>query len=323
MMKLFKNIIYVSEPSVAQEASLARAISLAENNQSSLTVIDVVPVFTAGIGMPPGGPISKELQERIVAERTAKLDVLLGPYKSRPNIRAEVVIGKMSIEAIRRVLRNNHDLLIKPAENPLYIERLFGSEDMQLLRNCPCPVWLMSPVETTNYTTILGAVDFDPDTSGAENISINKQITDLSCSLALSDFAELHFVHVWDAPGESMITSWANNPIEAGRAYVEGFRSAHESRLLQFREQVKNDIGVDAYGHISPQFHLRRGIASLVIPTMARELKANLVVMGTVARVGIAGMLIGNTAEEILEQVQCSVLAVKPAGFVSPVTLPR
>ena len=42
--------------------------------------------------------------------------------------------------------------------------------------------------------------------------------------------------------------------------------------------------------------------------------------MGTLARTGVAGLFIGNTAETILEQLTCSVLAIKPPGFVSPVT---
>ena len=44
-------------------------------------------------------------------------------------------------------------------------------------------------------------------------------------------------------------------------------------------------------------------------------------VMGTVCRTGVAGFFIGNTAENVLHQVNCSVLAVKPQGFVSPVKL--
>lgn len=43
--------------------------------------------------------------------------------------------------------------------------------------------------------------------------------------------------------------------------------------------------------------------------------------MGTVARTGISGVIIGNTAEAVLEQLQCSVLALKPPGFVTPVKL--
>lgn len=46
--------------------------------------------------------------------------------------------------------------------------------------------------------------------------------------------------------------------------------------------------------------------------------RINLLVMGTLARTGIRGVLIGNTAEKILDQVRCSVVAVKPPGFVSP-----
>ncbi len=321
MMKLFKNILYVSESSVAQETSIARAVSLAENNQADLTVIDVVPVITAGIGMPPGGPISSELQAAMVSERRNELESLVEPYKTRLNIRLDILVGKTFLEAIRAVLRNKYDLLIKPAENPDFIERLFGSDDMQLLRNCPCPVWLTRAVENSNYACIMAALDLNPDIPDAVDQNLNQHILDLSSSLALSDFASLHLVHVWDVLGEIIVSLWSDNPNEDSMAYVEGVRSNHERALHQFRQQLKDHIGTEAYNHLSPQFHLRRGTASRVIPEMVKELQADLVVMGTVARSGIAGLFIGNTAEAILEQVQCSVLAIKPDGFLTPVKL--
>jgi len=43
--------------------------------------------------------------------------------------------------------------------------------------------------------------------------------------------------------------------------------------------------------------------------------------MGTVARTGIPGLIIGNTAETVFSQVSCSILTIKPAGFKSPVKL--
>lgn len=321
MMKLFKNILYVSETSVAQETSIARAVSLAENNQADLTVIDVVPVIAAGIGMPSGGPISSELQAAMVSQRRKELESLIEPYKTRLNIRLDVLVGKTFLEAIRAVLRNQYDLLIKPAENPNFIERLFGSDDMQLLRNCPCPVWLTRAEENSNYACIMAALDFNPDIPDAVDQNLNQHILDLSSSLALSDFAALHLVHVWDALGEMVVSLWSENPNEASMAYVEGVRSTHERALHRFRQQLKDHIGPEAYNHLSPQFHLRRGTASRVIPEMVKELQADLVVMGTVARSGIAGLIIGNTAEAILEQVQCSVLAIKPDGFLTPVKL--
>ena len=59
------------------------------------------------------------------------------------------------------------------------------------------------------------------------------------------------------------------------------------------------------------------------IPNFIRQNKVDLVVMGTVARSGLSGMIIGNTAEQILSRIECSVLALKPAGFVCPVRLER
>jgi universal stress protein E len=320
-MKQFKNILYVCEGSVVLAPALARAVSLAENNQADLMVIDVVPDITAGIGMPPGGPTPTELHSAMVNERRAELESLVEPYKQRLTIQIDVRVGTLFLEVIRAVLRNQIDLLIKPAENPGYIERLFGSNDMHLLRKCPCPVWLTRPDEKSNYACILAAVDFDLDTSDTADQGLNQQILELSSSLALSDFAALHLANVWDAPAEMKVRSWANNPDETAKTYVEGERSCHERALNHLGNRLRDQIGKDAYDHLSPQFHLRRGTAATVIPEIAKQLQADLVVMGTVARTGIAGLLIGNTAEAILEQLQCSVLAVKPPGFVSPVKL--
>ena len=67
------------------------------------------------------------------------------------------------------------------------------------------------------------------------------------------------------------------------------------------------------------QSTLRRGEHDDIIPEFVVAEGIDLVVMGTVAQSGIAGMLIGNTAERVLRKLPCSVLAVKPEGFTSPV----
>ena len=48
---------------------------------------------------------------------------------------------------------------------------------------------------------------------------------------------------------------------------------------------------------------------------------ADVIVVGTVGRTGIAGLLIGNTAESIFSQVESPVLAIKPEGFQTPVRI--
>lgn len=320
-MNQFNNILCAVTAGELSRPTLERAISLAENNQAQLAVVDVMPPVAAGIMLPDGASISADLQAAMTAERLQALQSFIEPYQQRLHIQHKVVVGTGFLEIIRTVLRNGHDLLIKSAENPDFLNRLFGSDDMHLLRKCPCPVWLTRPAEKSNYGCILAAIDFDPDRPDTAEGNLNHQILDLSSSLALSDFAALHLIHVWDAPGETTVRSWSNNPDEAGMRYVEGERSRHERGLDRMREQLKGHLGMEAYEYLSPQFHLCRGAASTVIPETAKQLQADMVVMGTVARTGIAGLLIGNTAETILEQLRCSVLAVKPSGFISPVKL--
>jgi nucleotide-binding universal stress UspA family protein len=256
----------------------------------------------------------------MVARRLEALRTLTEPYQKRQPVDHEVLTGTGFLEIIRAVLRNGYDRVLKAAENPSFVERLFGSDDMHLLRKCPCPIWLTTPGEKSNYARILAAVDFDPEAMDTP-ADLSREILELATSLALSDFAELHVIHVWDAPAESTIRAWSDDP-NASLAYVEGERTRHERGFDRLHVQLKEKIGAEAYAHLAPRFHLRKGKAATLIPQVASEVEADLVVMGTVGRTGIPGLFIGNTAEAVLEQLQSSVLAVKPAGFVSPVTLP-
>ena len=61
------------------------------------------------------------------------------------------------------------------------------------------------------------------------------------------------------------------------------------------------------------------GMPDESIQQIADSRNADLIVMGTLGRTGIPGFFIGNTAERVLSNATCGVLAVKPVGFQSPV----
>jgi nucleotide-binding universal stress UspA family protein len=90
--------------------------------------------------------------------------------------------------------------------------------------------------------------------------------------------------------------------------------------LTELVQQSCAALGREASDYLKPELHLVKGDARNVVPECATALGAELVAMGTVGRTGIPGFIIGNTAEEILNRIDCSVLAIKPAGFASPVT---
>lgn len=308
-MNRFKNILYVHEAGVDQASGLARAASLAERNQAELTVIEVVQPGAAAFGGEPEGG------------RRQALESLIEPHRHRLSIQIDLLTGTRFLEVIRAVLRRGYDLVIKVAESPDFLARLFGSQDMHLLRKCPCPVWILKPSEPPRYTTILAAVDLDPLKPTPDEQPLNLQIISMAGSLALSESASLHLVHAWEPIADTMLWSRGGDPEEDVAAYVERERMQHQNALSMLGEALSRQIGQDAYTQLAPSFHLLKGSAQRVIATLARELRVDLVVMGTVARTGIAGFFIGNTAETILGQLECSVLAVKPPGFVTPVKL--
>ena len=324
-MKRFQDILCVVEQGDKSRDALERAVTLAKNNQASLTAVAVTDVVTAGIGMPEGGPISADLQEALVSARGQELESVVGPFRKRIDIKTKVLVGVLFLEVIREVLRSGHDLVIKAPENPDWLERLFGSDDMHLLRKCPCPVWLIKHQAPKSYRRILAAVDADDDHPKAElktRHALNQQILQMASSLALSDFAELHVVHAWHAVGESaMHGAFLHASAKEIVAYVEQTRLKHEASLQNVVREMISTAGTDAVDFLKPQSHLLKGSARKEIPALAKRIDADLIVMGTVGRTGVPGFFMGNTAEAILDQIDCSVLAVKPPGFVTPVTL--
>jgi universal stress protein E len=320
-MKSFRNILCVVANAAQSEPALRRAVALAEANQARLTVITVLPLARMAHAWPAAQRAEEDLEQSLRREHLRELELLTAPHADRVAVAHDVLFGTCFLEVIKLVLAQGHDLLVKTAENPSFIQRLFGSNDMQLLRECPCAVWLTHPEEKADYESIVAAADFDADVPGEHEAELNAQILELASAVALFDPADLHILHVWDAPAEMMLRHWSSNPVADSASYAQAVRSGSEKGMQQLAQALRALLGDEAYDYLAPDFHLVRGSPSTMIPTMAHQLDADLVVMGTVGRSGIAGLFIGNTAEMVLEQVQCSVLAVKPPGFVSPVRL--
>ncbi len=215
--------------------------------------------------------------------------------------------------------------MIKMTESGGLIDRVFGSDDMHLLRKCPCPVWLVKSKSPKVYKRILATVDVNdsyPSNELNTRHLLNCQVLEMASSLALSEFAELHIVYIWKAMLEStMRSAFIHRPEDEVVAYVEDEMQRHKQNFNIFMDETIGSLGAKTLEHIKPQLHLLKGSPQSKIPVCAKEIKADLVIMGTVARTGIPGLFMGNTAETILNQLNCSVLAIKPPSFETPVTV--
>lgn len=199
---------------------------------------------------------------------------------------------------VQRVLRDGIDLVVsgKRSEDEDGGHRI-GSVAMKLLRKCPCPVWVVKPGGHQAPRRVLAATDLSP---------VGDRVLELAAWVAGTFGAELHVVHSFQLPfdvqweGEGAAASWERNAREEARKRLET-RSA--------------ELG------FTGELHIYLGLTSPSRAILACEerLEPDLVVMGTVSRGGVAGLLVGNTAERLLARLDSSLLTVKPEDFVCPV----
>jgi len=308
-MKRFKSIICVLDNDKEDRVVVQRASRLAATNGAKLDVVVCLEGMPDDQAAPE--PLIADVWSSLRNEWLERLAHAVEPCRNQGiEVTSGVLGGIPFLEIIQRAEGFGHDLLIKPAQAIGGTrDLLFGSTDLHLMRKCPCPVWIHKPAEGGRYRQIMAAIDVTGETPHQ-----NRLILDLATSLAAREEAEVHVVHAWRVPGEMAARGRAF--IRMVREQVEFLVSAEEERrraaldvlLAPYREQG-----------FTPQDHLLKGDARMVIPELADTLEVDLIVMGTVGRSGVPGLLMGNTAEDILRQVDCSVLTVKPEGFVSPV----
>ena len=317
----FAHVLVVVSPT-EEECTLTAAAEIARRAGARLTLLGVLepPADLEPLARATGLP-KADVIERL---KTGLLDAISGRSKAAlPDLDVviDIAVGKPFIEIIRYVDTHGVDLIVKTADDGLGIKSyLFSSTDQHLLRKCPCPVWLRVPGAPRSVSSILAAIDIDAEANAEQETlaDLNRSILDTAGRLAVGTSAVIHVLHVWDAPGEGLVRLWsgAADGREAAVTYVRDVRAAHGGALDRSIAAVFGRAPLDKV-EVRPV--LRRGAPRQVVAEQVRKLSVDVLVMGTIARTGVPGFFIGNTAEDILNTVDCSVVTVKPHSYVSPV----
>jgi nucleotide-binding universal stress UspA family protein len=240
-----------------------------------------------------------ENYESRVVEEIAKNSIDLS------KIRREIRWGKDFIETIKLVITDKYDLVISASQE------LSGAPDstaMHLMRKCPCPVWIHRGDLWRGAVRILAAINTsDPS---EENQKLNQKIIDHSTRLTEILRGHLHIVTCWSGYLETVLAS----PRFSEKERVEYLEYEHQQTEKEFESLLAASNLMDRVKR-----KVLYGNPAVIIPQYAAEQKMDIVVMGSVARAGIPGLLVGNTAEKIVSTLDNSILAIKPDGFESPV----
>ncbi|NBB93651.1 MAG: universal stress protein [Gammaproteobacteria bacterium] len=316
-----RKVLAVMDDSDTQVA-LRTAAALADRHGASLEAfVCVEPPHDLAVVAQLAGRDAEgllaDLRERTLQDMQERIAGVLPDRR----IDLRLAVGKTFVEVIRHVIESGCNFVVKAAE-PLSGKHrfFFASTDQHLLRKCPCPVWLQTPEARPIPRCVLAAVDVD-DWDAAEPdtlFSLNRRVIETAREIAAPSGAEVIVLHAWDAVADGMVWAFSSeaDTRTTADAYVNEVFDARHKAMERLISRVKQD-GAGSDG--APVFpSLVRGTPERVIEEQSRELGADVVVMGTVARTGLSGLFIGNTAENIINSLQCPILAVKPDGFVSP-----
>lgn len=317
----YVNILLVLTPGDDEEAILGYAAVLAEDNRSTLTVVEVLTEATTGVEQGVSSP--DELEEQMTESRLRRLETLVARLNTDQDIETKVLVGRPHEAITSEVVTNGRDLVLKAAEDGSGLkERLFGSYDSRLLKTCPCPMLLVRsiPPKPYRHRLICAGVYQDEHPGGHQDdrYTINRRILENATWLATAQFAELHIVHVWEAYGEQYVRSGRSPLRFEADNYVESeqrrSRQALNTCLAELRESVASDV-LPAF---NPVCHLVKGNHRDEIVRLAVRLKADLVVVGDLVHSRLTDIIVESTASSIARSLDCSVLVVKPPEFATP-----
>ncbi len=232
------------------------------------------------------------------AEHSEWLREQVTPYIAEGyKITTDVVPFEKLYEAvIESATKHQADFIVKPMrQHSLFETVVRTTTDWNLIRHCPFPLLLVSDQDTIRNRPVLAALDV---CSGDENHDkLNDVVLASAGRLSSVLDSPTHAVNSWRAPTQIMaVGSIDTTPYPS----PDNLRKEHEEGL----EKVTRDLSI-------AKTHLGEGSPSYVINQVADEISAGVIVLGTVARKGISGALIGNTAEGVLQASNCDVMVVK------------
>ncbi|NNC75145.1 MAG: universal stress protein [Acidimicrobiia bacterium] len=312
-MKRFKDILVIAPRDVDMRKPLQAAASLAASNNARVTLFDSLGPLRFGRGAVLPGYKPDDVHQLMEQARRAELEALAAEVP-HARVHVDVGTGRGFIEIIRRVQERGHDLVIAPPDQPGGLVGFArASTTMHLLRKCPVPVWVIRP-EVPSTGDVLAAVG--PFEEGTPT-PLDRKIVELGSSLAAQRRGDFHLVHAWSLEGESLLR---NGRVKMPASEVDQLVS--EARLMAEDGTAKllAEVGL---GTDEVTAHVVEGRPVTAIGQIAGSIDAGVVVMGTLSRTGVSGLIMGNTAESTLGNLRASVMAVKPEDFKTPIESTR
>jgi universal stress protein E len=308
-MTIYNSILVVADVNQEEQPALARAMLLARKSEDRSHVTLFLPIYDFSYEMTSMLSIDEReaMRKGVVHQRTLWLKKISAPYLDDSiDFDIKVVWHHRPFEAIvHEVFSGHYDILIKATKKHDFLESvIFTPTDWHLIRKCPAPVLLVKHAEWQHNANIIASVHVAAEDEKHQqlNIKITKQLVDIAGRLE----AKPYLVNACPLTPASMA-------IDLPEFDPQAYRNAVKSQHLTAMTELSQKFSID-----DEQAIIEEGIAEEIIPQTAKQLNAAMVIIGTTGRTGLSSVFMGNTAEHVIDKIDCDVLAIKPEGYVSP-----
>ena len=303
-----KRILAVIDAERDNQPALSRAYELASKTGATVTAMMVVYDLSYDMTTMLSPDERESMRDAVTKEHAKWLSAQL---KEQGFSETDIVVewNNRAYESIIYFALNNQiDLVVKATKNHDDLASvIFTPTDWHLMRKCPRPVLLVKEHDWPEGGEIIAAVNIG--TEDDEHAALNDKLT-----IIANDYASLLKGNV------NLVNSYPSTPLNIAIEVPEFDPDTYHDAVKTHHTKEMRSHALK-YGIPEDKCVVKEGLPEKVIPQVAKTLDAELVVIGTVGRVGISAALIGNTAEHVIDELNCDVLAIKPDGFESPLTV--
>lgn len=309
-MKNTAQILVVVDPTAKDQPAFRRAIELAPRLGASLKLVicDRDPVWQGRVVASP--PALENARAALEVEHGQRLEQLAEEATAALGAAGPLVTTKVRWDypladgIIREANESHADLVLKDTHYHGPIRRtIFSNTDWELIRHCPCPLWLVRPDTDLTPARIVAAVAATGKTKSGE--SLDHRILNSASALSRQLDANLDVFHAYPLPvfsGAAIVPGPTATAASTADALVADAETEHREEI----ERLMRDCGLDEANLV-----LRDGSARSLLVAYAEERAASLVVMGAVSQNMLERVVIGSTAESVLDRLPCDLLIVK------------
>ena len=289
----YQKILVVIDVKKSKQESIKRAIALAKCRRAHITLFF---------------PLSDNTIDRTITNRTLTrqqwityyyrwLKVLKHDYIDNSLVHIDIKVSwhyNLYQAIVEEMINGRYALIIKACQTPTHTLSL----DWQLLRSCPCPIWLVKEQpwpDNVNIVVAANLLSHDPN-----YIQLNTNA--MQAAILLSNRfngATLHLVASYDEATDLLMME------------LSGIDTVQYNTMIRHHFLLAMKALRQKYAIAQEQTHLAIGTAEQALSRIARQVNANVMIVGCCGRTHLPAFLLGNTAEQLTKDLPCDLFAVK------------